>query len=113
MLTHRLNVGPDAPEGSAKSFIKKLLSSAGNMEYKALLTEHENIMKDLFKYISEMGEDAEYDVEQIQKHARELAAKYGDPELTLVILWTIFLKENQLGPSVYTEYVEETRCPID
>mmetsp|Transcript_32157 Transcript_32157/g.49178 ORF Transcript_32157/g.49178 Transcript_32157/m.49178 type:complete len:311 (-) Transcript_32157:1396-2328(-) len=30
-----------------------------------------------------------------------------------MLLWTFFLKENQLGQSVYTEYVEETKAPID
>ena len=29
------------------------------------------------------------------------------------MLWAVFLKENQLGQSVYHQYVEETKCPID
>ena len=39
--------------------------------------------------------------------------KYENIELLLVTLWVTFLKENQVGQSVYTEYVEETKCPID
>lgn len=31
----------------------------------------------------------------------------------MILAFTIFLKENMLGQSVYTQYVEETKCPID
>lgn len=33
--------------------------------------------------------------------------------MLLLCLWTIFTKENKLGQSVYTQYVEETKAPID
>ena len=51
-------------------------------------------MKDLYTYISELGENVEYDTEAIKLHVLELSSKYEDKELVLIILWSIFLKEN-------------------
>ena len=39
--------------------------------------------------------------------------KYENTELLVICIYFIFLKENQAGQSVYTEYVEETLAPID
>jgi len=27
-------------------------------------------------------------------------------------MWVLYQRENSIGPSVYTEYVEETRAPL-
>jgi hypothetical protein len=29
-----------------------------------------------------------------------------------LFLWVLYQRENSIGPSVYTEYVEETRAPL-
>lgn len=43
-----------------------------------------------------------------------IQSKSGNDAFLLAITASvIFLKENQLGQSVYTQYVEETKCPID
>lgn len=54
-------------------------------------------------------------ISEIEKFCEDsLITEYGKNLESLVIsLWSVFLKENQLGQSVYTQYVEETKCPID
>lgn len=63
-------------------------------------------------FVKDLGEQ-DYFMNEFKNKIKELSQKYEDKELVLVILWTLFLKENQLGQSVYTQYVEETKCPID
>jgi len=29
-----------------------------------------------------------------------------------LFLWSIYIRENCIGPSIYTEYVEDTRAPL-
>lgn len=39
-----------------------------------------------------------------------------DPDsifLQILTLFLFFLKENQIGPSVYSMYAEEEKCPVD
>lgn len=31
----------------------------------------------------------------------------------ILFLWSFFMKQNQSGPSVYVQYVEEEKKPID
>ena len=99
----------DLPKGTPKWWLQKVLSCKSNIEYKKLLVDQENIVKALHDFIQQ-GDD--YDLDSIKSF---ILSKISDDdiELTLISLWTIFTKENKLGQSVYTQYVEETRCPID
>ena len=66
-------------------------------------------MKDLHDFIKQ---NKDYSLESIKTF---ILSKIEDEsiELLLLCIWTIFTKENKLGQSVYTQYVEETKCPID
>ena len=74
-----------------------------------MLLEEENIIKSLNEFIKEKDLELS-EIEEFMKKSIENEQKL---EETLLILLTFFLKENQLGHSVYTQYVEETKCPID
>lgn len=98
----------DLSQGTPRWWLQKILTCKSNKEYKSLLLDQENIVKDLHEFIQK----GEYDLDSIKTFILS-KIQDDDIELTLIILWTIFTKENKLGQSVYTQYVEETKCPID
>ena len=99
----------DLTEGTTKWWLQKVLTCKSNKEYKSLLVDQENIVKDLHDFIKQ---NKDYSLESIKTF---ILSKIEDEsiELLLLCIWTIFTKENKLGQSVYTQYVEETKCPID
>lgn len=52
-------------------------------------------------------------IESIKESLVKVISTQGDLYTLMLTAFVIFLKENQLGQSVYTQYVEETKCPID
>jgi hypothetical protein len=30
----------------------------------------------------------------------------------VLLLWSVYYRENTVGPSIFTQYVEETRAPL-
>lgn len=82
----------------------------------------ENVIKTINEEIQKM-QDLEKDgvVEELRNlyQTRILPQHAPDPAnpdhlfLQLLTLYTFFLKENQIGPSVYSLYAEEEKCPVD
>ena len=97
------------PADFQKGFLQKLMLSATKAEYKPLLTQEENIMKNLHAFVVEQlegkagDEPATIDLDMLKSYIIETEmVKYEQTELLVVTLWTLFLKENQVGQSVYT-----------
>ena len=59
-------------------------------------------------------ENASFKVEAIKDKIESLLATYdikGKLEI-LKVAYNLYLRENVVGPSFYTQYVEETKAPI-
>jgi hypothetical protein len=68
LVKHNLNIGDEEEEGTPKYFLKSLLTCQSNKEYKSLLTEHDNIMKDLFKFVNDLDQqDEDYFMNEFHK----------------------------------------------
>ena len=56
----------------------------------------------------------EFTIEDLQSQLKAILPNQIDEAyVQMLTVLCVFLKENQLGQSVYTEYVQETKCPID
>lgn len=50
--------------------------------------------------------------DKVVELSRPLLSNYSVYVNAVIGFYSIYLKENCLGPSVYTQYVEETKAPI-
>lgn len=100
------------------------LSCTLNADFKLSTRSHPFIsmlittLKDQYESETSLSEDQEV----LETQAKEIIAKVKQAILDFVIddfeslihfLMSFYLRENSLGPSVYTEYVEETRAPLE
>lgn len=115
---------PQSKIGEQWSFMQKLLAVQKHVDYNQLLKESESIIHELnseFKKIQdEVESSSESSLDQIRKMFEEnVITKFADIQqadelfLQMLILFVFFLKENQLGPSVYSLYAEEELQPVD
>lgn len=83
-----------------------------NKEYKQLLLEW-GLIKNLLSFLG--AEASDYKLADVQAFlASQIEGLSYEQLYTLMLtVFAVFLKENQIGQSVYTQYVEETMCPID
>ena len=83
-----------------------------NDEYKSVLLNESVLIPKLIEQYKDTSEIE--DVDEIKTYLRTLMSEDREQLYTqMLTAFTIFMKENCLGQSVYTEYVEETKCPID
>lgn len=92
IVEHRLCLDND-------SYLMRLLNAKSSKEYKQLLTGEENVILALNDFIKEKDQSLD-EIDAFIKNSLESTQK--NLEETLLILMTFFLKENQLGHSVYT-----------
>jgi len=110
IIKYRIDISEADSPGA---FLNALLQSENNTVYKSLLTEKDNAIKEINEFIKTSAEDECKSLEEIRSFfTNELLKKY-DIEVLLYTLYAVLLKENQTGPSVYTQYVDEEKCPID
>ena len=81
--------------------------------YKSLLTEKDNAIKEINEFIKSSAEDECKSLEEIRTFFTDELMKKYDIEVLLYTLYAFFLKENQTGQSVYTQYVEDEKAPLD
>lgn len=116
VLLEELNARCESPSAHL-SLLNDLLSCSANSEYKALLLDKSPLIKTLIDIGNQASQLQEVTVEWLaQRLEEDLKLKEqnsGELFNLLVLAWTVFMKENMTGQSVYTQYVEETKCPID
>lgn len=66
------------------------------------------MISSLIAYCSEVNE---YTIEDLKSVCQRLLVE-ADFVTYSLFLWSFYQRENCVGPSVYTEYVEETRAPL-
>lgn len=106
-------------ETDLEKFVDKVFKSESNTEYKDMLINQDNILRDLHLFIEKTAPD-NYAIENFKKYITDefmpkwvAQASSSTYEMLLICCHVILLKENQVGQSVYTQYVEETKAPID
>ena len=72
LVKHNLKIGDEEEEGTPKYFLKSLLTCKSNKEYKSLLTEHDNIMKELYNYVNDLDQE-EYFMNEFKTKISELS----------------------------------------
>lgn len=101
--------------------MEQFLAVKKNVEYKQVLQQSDNIVMALSNHVKEMGDiESAESLELIKKsYTEKILPQYCNMEakdsvfLQMLILFLFFLKENQVGASVYTLYAEEEKRPID
>ena len=87
-----------------------LLLCTSNSEYKDLLINTPIILK-VLQIVKDIKE---YEIDRLKQELKgTIPTQTDEAFVQMLTVLCIFLKENQLGQSVYTEYVQETKCPID
>lgn len=84
-----------------------LWATNSNSEFKTRLLDNKIIAASITYF--ETTKD--YTIENIKELCYRVL---GDVDFVTycLFLWSIYQRENCIGPSVYTEYVEETRAPL-
>ena len=101
----------DETKSEQVKFLQRLLLTSANHDHKALLLESDSMVR---KMIDLANASTSYNIDDLKKALGEmLDGNQDEVYISVLTAFTIFLKENQVGQSVYTEYVEETKCPID
>lgn len=100
-----------SPETEAE-WLAKIFSSTSNQSYVSNLLDHE-----FFKGINDFLRDMPYvevhqikvEIDRLTENARSNSIEY----ISLIkAIYSTYIKENCVGPSVYTLYVEETKAPL-
>ena len=92
-----------------QDWVTQIWNSTTNKDYRDLLSTCDPIKAILTHFRNE--ELKEYTIEDVHTVMRSEAAKHDFISLSL-LLWTVYQRENAIGPSIFTEYVEDTRKPL-
>jgi len=110
IIKYRIDISEADTPGA---FLNALLQSETTAIYKSLLTEKDNVIKEINEFIKSTPEGECKSLEEMKTYYTDELMKKYDIEVLLYILFAVFLKENQTGASVYTQYVEDELCPVD
>ena len=93
---------------SVDEWLKDLWSCSTNADFKQLLLKTP-IIAGLIDYCKD-AKDVIL-IEDLKKVCRSLTAEC-DFITCCLFFWSLYIRENCIGPSIYTEYVEDTRAPL-
>ena len=95
-----------------EDWLTELWQAKTNIEFKALLA-NQPLLKTLNEVFSS-GEKVglERICSETQKYIEESESLQSRYVSLVLFCYTLYIRENSLGPSVYTQYVEDTRAPL-
>ena len=92
-----------------QDWVRQIWDSPTNKDYRDHLSACEPI-KTLIAHFGN-SELKDYSMEDVNAFMKTVATQHDFISLAL-LLWTVFQRENAVGPSIFTEYVEDTRQPL-
>lgn len=93
---------------SVQDWVDQVWTAANNNEYKERLAS----VKVVADMIAFFKDTKTFEIDVVIDFCKRVQEEHDFVSLVL-LLWTVYQRENVVGPSVYTEYVEETRAPLE
>lgn len=87
-------------------WVDNVWTSVTNAEYRQRLSATP-VIKSLLEFCKDTRT-----ITEVQDFCKTLSEGHDFVSLIL-LLWSIYYRENTCGPSIFTEYVEETRAPLN